>query len=427
MNITSLFDYLYNKGEVQRELLIRHAVEHSLQESMSLVIATYNRSEILGPLPEFENKGLPGYSPLFYSVYSLMESAELPKNQSLLKEVIIVDDASTKTDQNIISSIESLVTEEFSCDFSYIKLTKKVFCFNAFDIGFKKARARLVISSGDDHFCHPNFMPIGVFAYSYLDELVSQHAETNSIDTRLGVVFSPYYLRSTTAKLVKLSEAGRLHPYITSPFDKFPLDLLNKPKFIPYNILYPHNCQNIGGIFFGETKLIKKLGGFNSDNKIEINRGGESNLSIKLLHENRVSFWVPDPRFNNMHLRVGWQGNEENNLCFSRAYGLSQDSLKRIIYYAKKPNYSTGNRRTPEDWLYLGIRNHTALKKLLGAQSYFPFLTSCFKQSVTGEILGDYYANQVPLFKRLKIYFKAIRNGSLGWEDHSLHQRLVNA
>jgi len=383
-----ILTYLY---DVPRDKIIETIRKLKLEEEVTPVIATYNRPKSLE-----------------WTVDNIL-NGYVVKETEIIKEIIIVDDCSTVPD---FKTIVNKLKNKYSSKIRVIELKKRVFPFKAWDIGISKATSKYLLIMTDDVLLNMNW-PIRL--------VITENLEKMGI--KIGALMGPSYLRTTVPDgVVPIKKIGAFNPLeITSNFNSFPLEYLEQRPYFnkELKILTPIRVFNLAGNIIVTKSCVERVRGFNRNNVIEVNYGGETNLARKLVEIDENGFipalYSPGPSSAEIHLKVGYKRDlEEGDLSFARYYGLSPEEVRSMIEYSNKTDYNTGSRRRPHAWMYLRWRNFSRIS-LKKSVPYF-IIHGC---RVFYDALQDntrYYRGKTQILSRLNIASKSVKNALFGYE-----------
>ena len=288
---------------------------HSLSETVSAVIATYNRC----PFPP----GYPERNPL-----ELLFQFLLSQRSVELQEILVVDDASGDHTREVVEYYR-LKADQAGVDLRYIRNPSRQGSAASRNLGIEAAQGRYIYLTDDD--CVPT--PYALYG----GLLVAREFG--------GVVDLPVYYRATVPlEFRPLSQIGKVEfsqGVKSGGLDAFPREYLRHPSFFDrrLRIYMPLKIQDLNANFLAPTEVLDKAGGFPEDLPWRNSFSEESELAVRLQETGYPIWLLPDPKFHAVHLRFG-NRKQEHLIGPDWSGGVLAEAIK----WANLPREDTGNR-----------------------------------------------------------------------------------
>lgn len=299
---------------------------------VDVLIATYNRC----PFRDSNR------NPLAWMLDSLWE-----QQQHRLREVVVVDDASTDHTPRTLETY----TRRWGKRLRVIRNATRQGSSEARNLGLLACTAELVFVCDDD--CQ--------LTRHALHGLHRTLALQQRIDSRCAAVHLAFYQRALRPELVV--PAGQMGSVDASKgrhqtnLRCFPQEYLPQPQWQDESrgLFRPLRIQHLCGIFLADRAALVHSGGFPSDFRWPNAFCEELELSFRLLESGHTLYHQPDPRFFAVHYKYGWTdpaglkpvNAEDEFRCFG-----TRGEIHRRNQAANQPRLNTGNRVNLHDWCY---------------------------------------------------------------------------
>ncbi|MBU2522910.1 MAG: glycosyltransferase [Nanoarchaeota archaeon] len=306
---------------------------------ISAVIPTYNRC------PFDKNSENYQYNPLAICVRTLL------LQKSPLKEIIIVDDASTDNTANVVKELRQEAYKKKGIEIKCFHNKERKGSSISRNIGAKHASGKYLFFLDDDCVPAPYL--------TFIANIVLKKIEEQ--DTHFAVLVLPVYdrasLPTTTININDLTRSFFKREGLSARFNTFPAEYLKiKDKFLNTNlkIFNPIKVYQTWGHFIIERSKYLDVGGF-PDFATWPNKAGEEQEFASRLIENTYSlYYLPGTKAASYHGAFGAKIGKFNGIDWLAEMTNNKLSL---IRYSKicENGIISGNRVGIKDYLYSKI------------------------------------------------------------------------
>lgn len=370
------------------------------KNEITVIVPTYNRCPY--SIQKFYD------NPLIWCILSLIKG-----NASEIEKIVVIDDASTdKTEENI-----KKIKEKYKyINIEYIRnKNKKNPCMTR-NIGLKYTKSKYVFFMDDDCIINSGALEKARVLYEYIEER-----------SYIGALHFPVYLRKNIFDN-KISEAkiGKLLPEDGKIFSNFRMYPLEERKKIRINELCemekPIEIDFFHEVFLMKTDLIKKVGGFCENVKLDYIFSEGLFLSLKLRKLEVRNFQITDPQCKVIHFRYGSRYDMGINDKYKNEYPILNVniSLEEMIQKSNLENLNTGGRSNIQNIIKESISGRYAVFLTLsknGAKKWKKYCYEALINEKDPEEMLKFPKWSVNLKEKEKLFAEAITQGEKIYEQ----------
>lgn len=309
------------------------------KEDISAIIPTYNRC------PFNKDSEYYQYNPLSMCINALL------MQKSSIKEIIVIDDASTDNTKEVVNKLadEAYATKGIEIKYFY-NIERKGSSLSR-NIGAKNASGEYLFFLDDDCVPAPHL--------SFISMIVIKKLEKN--DRNFAALVLPIFDRASFPKvtplIVDLTKSFIKRGNQSAYFNSVPIEYLNrKGNFInnTLKIFKPIQVYQTWGHFIIERSKYLDVGGFPDFATWPNKAGEEQEFACKLIENAYNLYYLPETKASSFHGAYGAKigGFEGRDWLLSATKGkLSLEKFSEIC----DMGIMSGNRVSVEDYCYCRI------------------------------------------------------------------------
>ena len=306
---------------------------------MSAIIPTYNRCPFGKRSEDYK------YNPLSVCIKALL------LQKSLIKEIVVVDDASTDNTRDVVKELEREAYSTKGVEIKYIYNKERKGSSVARNIGAKQASGKYLFFFDDDCVPAPYL--------SFISMIVIKKLEV--ADKDFSVLVLPVYDRASYPRIAisadDLSRTFFKKGIKGACFNSIPSEYLKmKDKFINNNlkILKPIKVYQTWGHFIIDRKKYLDVGGFPEFATWPNKAGEEQEFACRLLENAYTLYYLPGTKASSYHGAFGAKIGEFKGVDWLAEITGEKLSLIRFSRICNNGVIS-GNRVGVEDFIYSRI------------------------------------------------------------------------
>jgi glycosyltransferase involved in cell wall biosynthesis len=388
----------FSKDFYQADYLSKFKINGRKRKSdISAVIPTYNRC------PYEKNSKNYEYNPLYICVSALL------LQKSPIREIIIIDDASTDFTSDVVRDLEKEASRK-GVEIRHFRNSEKKGSSTSRNIGAKQASSKYLFFLDDDCVPTPYL--------SFVSDIVVKKLE--KADKNFAVLVLPVYDRGSSPKTAQESKnitATFLKRKTSGFFNSIPAEYLYKRgNFLNKElyILKPLQVYQTWGHFIANRSKYLDIGGFPDFATWPNKAGEEQEFACRLVENAYTLYYLPDPKASSFHGAYGAKiGKFSGNDWLS---GLTDNKFSLIKFSELcDSGIKSGNRVTIVDYIYSKIissfcimyKRNTKEAINWAKHSYQSFIADNEKEWYPAYAKGLIYLRE----QREEIWHKAISDG----------------
>jgi len=369
------------------------------KEDISAIIPTYNRCPFNKDSEDYK------YNPLSVCINALL------LQRSSIKEIIVVDDASTDNTKKVVEELAAEAYSTKGIKINYFCNEERRGSSISRNIGAKQATGKYLFFLDDDCVPTPHLSFISMIVIKKLEKA----------DKNFAALVLPVYGRASYPKVAppisELTQSFLKQGNKGARFNSIPLEYLTaKDRFINKNlkIFKPIQVYQLNGHFIIDRSKYLDVGGFPDFATWPNKSGEEPEFACRLIENTYTVYYLPENKASSFH---GYYGARVGGFDgYDWLSGITDGKLSLIKFSEVCENgIMSGNRVNVEDYCYCKViaafciiyKRNTKEAINWARASYEEFVVKNKKTWYPAYAVGQSFLRE----KREEIWHKAINDG----------------